>query len=142
MLKLLYFAIFLFSIDVASISVRPRSPPQFEKVFIIAEATDHSEYFNRLGTCFAVTNRHAIAAYHNLGYGSVISVGGAPGNIGKKYLIARKAKKVSDKDTLIYPYDVTFCLGNETEDWAILVIVLKSLPAFFLYVNLTIYRIN
>jgi hypothetical protein len=55
-----------------------------------------------------------------LGDGSCISVGGAIGNIGNIYSIARVARKVSDKDTLIDPYDVIFCLGNETEDWAIL----------------------
>jgi hypothetical protein len=99
--------------------VRPRSPPQFDKVFVIAEAIDHSEYFDLLGTSFAITSRHVITAYHNLGDGLGM-VGGAIGNIGNIYSIARVAKKVSDKSTLIDPFDVTFCLGNDIEDWAIL----------------------
>jgi hypothetical protein len=91
-----------------------------EKVFIIAEATDHSEFFNLLGTCFAITNRHVITAYHNLVDGTGISVGGAPGTIVNNYSIARVAKKVSDKDFLIEPYAVTLCLSDEKDDWAIL----------------------
>ena len=111
--------------EIALASRRPSSPQHFDKVFVIAQATNDSRYVELLGTCFAITTRHVITAYHNLADGT--------DNITDPFQIARVARKVSDKDSLVDPLVVTFREGEATDDWAILELAdpLERFASFF-----------
>lgn len=102
--------------EIALASTRPLSPQHFDKIFVIAQATNDSRYVELLGTCFAITTRHIITAYHNL----TDETGNTTGSTTNPYQIARIARKVSDKDSLDNPLVVTFCEGEAIDDWAIL----------------------
>jgi hypothetical protein len=95
-------------------SERPKSPSPFDKVFVIAQDIDTSGHVDLLGTCFSITTKHVITAYHNLvdDKGEIVS----------SFKIAQVGKKDREFNSLESPFDVMFVSGNAVDDWAILVL--------------------
>jgi hypothetical protein len=91
---------------------RRQSPPYNGKVFIIATLLEETVDIELLGTCFAITSKHILTAYHNLVINSTLR---------ERCIISEIARKVGEKDVLDEKnFEVKYVSGDPINDWAIL----------------------